>query len=267
MALIKCPECGRENISDTAKACPECGFDFVKYNRQIQKENIKKGISDTTKSSGFKKTIKIIIILGVIFLVFLISVAIFIGIISVTKKKRAIQSVHNFISLERGMHPYEINELFGKPDESGNEQIQILADYSYTGFCEYYNIEKIGGHKGELYIEYYIDSKSTYEERGLPEFDTAEWKCEFQNEKDAQECFDELEELIIEEMGKPEEEEDSTYWNSDDRDDYWWDAEDIWYLSGFNSNQRYIKLYRKGNIVVMYNEKRWEYRRYGREIN
>ncbi len=26
MALIKCPECGREKVSDQAKACPECGF-------------------------------------------------------------------------------------------------------------------------------------------------------------------------------------------------------------------------------------------------
>lgn len=26
MALIKCPECGRKNISDTAEQCPECGY-------------------------------------------------------------------------------------------------------------------------------------------------------------------------------------------------------------------------------------------------
>lgn len=26
MALIKCPECGRENVSDKAKNCPGCGF-------------------------------------------------------------------------------------------------------------------------------------------------------------------------------------------------------------------------------------------------
>lgn len=28
MALITCPECKRE-ISDTAKACPSCGYDFT----------------------------------------------------------------------------------------------------------------------------------------------------------------------------------------------------------------------------------------------
>lgn len=31
MALIKCPECGREKVSDTAKACPECGFNIAEY--------------------------------------------------------------------------------------------------------------------------------------------------------------------------------------------------------------------------------------------
>ena len=28
MALIKCPECGRENVSSNAAACPGCGFNI-----------------------------------------------------------------------------------------------------------------------------------------------------------------------------------------------------------------------------------------------
>lgn len=31
MALIKCPECGRENVSDTATSCPGCGFNIREY--------------------------------------------------------------------------------------------------------------------------------------------------------------------------------------------------------------------------------------------
>lgn len=30
MSLIKCPECGRENVSDTAEMCPNCGYKFQK---------------------------------------------------------------------------------------------------------------------------------------------------------------------------------------------------------------------------------------------
>lgn len=31
MALIKCPECGREGVSDSANACPQCGFNIANY--------------------------------------------------------------------------------------------------------------------------------------------------------------------------------------------------------------------------------------------
>lgn len=31
MALIQCPECGKENVSDTAVSCPNCGFNISKY--------------------------------------------------------------------------------------------------------------------------------------------------------------------------------------------------------------------------------------------
>lgn len=31
MALISCPECGKENVSEFATSCPECGFTIAKY--------------------------------------------------------------------------------------------------------------------------------------------------------------------------------------------------------------------------------------------
>ena len=34
MALIKCPECGKE-ISDKAKACPECGYKMNKSKKKF----------------------------------------------------------------------------------------------------------------------------------------------------------------------------------------------------------------------------------------
>ena len=41
MALVKCPECGANGISDTASACPKCGanikayYDQLRYNQQV----------------------------------------------------------------------------------------------------------------------------------------------------------------------------------------------------------------------------------------
>ena len=34
MALVKCPECGKENVSSTATACPQCGFNIKEYYEQ-----------------------------------------------------------------------------------------------------------------------------------------------------------------------------------------------------------------------------------------
>ena len=45
MALTKCPECGRKNVSDSAEACPGCGYGvkahFAEIKRQEQLSKIK----------------------------------------------------------------------------------------------------------------------------------------------------------------------------------------------------------------------------------
>lgn len=44
MALIQCPECGRDNISDSATACPSCGFNVKQYvdevNQKIKEQEL-----------------------------------------------------------------------------------------------------------------------------------------------------------------------------------------------------------------------------------
>lgn len=57
MALVKCPECGRENVSDTAQCCPECGFGIHDYfiqqrNKQIAEE---KAVSAAQKAKVQKE--------------------------------------------------------------------------------------------------------------------------------------------------------------------------------------------------------------------
>lgn len=38
MALVKCPECGKENVSSTATACPQCGFNVKGYYGSLEKK-------------------------------------------------------------------------------------------------------------------------------------------------------------------------------------------------------------------------------------
>lgn len=42
MALIKCPECGRENVSDSAEACPKCGYGVKAHFERIKQEEEEK---------------------------------------------------------------------------------------------------------------------------------------------------------------------------------------------------------------------------------
>ena len=50
MALINCPECGRENVSDTATACPSCGYG-IKEHFCLEKKDI---IDDTSSENDSK---------------------------------------------------------------------------------------------------------------------------------------------------------------------------------------------------------------------
>ena len=41
MSLVKCPECGRDNVSDSSESCPSCGYN-VKRHFDSMKENARK---------------------------------------------------------------------------------------------------------------------------------------------------------------------------------------------------------------------------------
>ncbi len=42
MSLINCPECGRENVSSEAVACPDCGYNIKEYCTKKRNEEIRK---------------------------------------------------------------------------------------------------------------------------------------------------------------------------------------------------------------------------------
>jgi uncharacterized membrane protein YvbJ len=41
MALVKCPECGRENVSDKAEMCPNCGYNLKEHFDDLKLAQIK----------------------------------------------------------------------------------------------------------------------------------------------------------------------------------------------------------------------------------
>ena len=42
MALINCPECGKEKVSDTAITCPYCGYGIADYYKRKEEEEKRK---------------------------------------------------------------------------------------------------------------------------------------------------------------------------------------------------------------------------------
>lgn len=65
MALINCPECGKENMSDSTESCPECGYNIKKYFEKYEVEQYRKTNASTrlTNNSGWEITSGIISLL------------------------------------------------------------------------------------------------------------------------------------------------------------------------------------------------------------
>lgn len=62
MALIKCPKCGRENVSSTAKSCPGCGYNIKAHYESEQQKDV--GLNTVTQKT--KINVKAIIGMAVI---------------------------------------------------------------------------------------------------------------------------------------------------------------------------------------------------------
>lgn len=60
MALIKCPECGKE-ISDRAKACPECRYE------------LKQNVEAIKRDSFFRKNKKAVLSVGIVILIAIVA--------------------------------------------------------------------------------------------------------------------------------------------------------------------------------------------------
>lgn len=59
MALLKCPECGRENVSDSAVSCPDCGFSIQDYLKTKQDEEYIQKEKERLRAELEKELVKI----------------------------------------------------------------------------------------------------------------------------------------------------------------------------------------------------------------
>ncbi len=52
MALINCPECGKENVSDSAPTCPSCGYAINEHFEKIKKDEWTKAFKIKTEEEN-----------------------------------------------------------------------------------------------------------------------------------------------------------------------------------------------------------------------
>ena len=59
MALIKCPECGRDNVSDSAEMCPDCGYGIKMHFDKVKQEKEKKERERKEKEAKLLREIQV----------------------------------------------------------------------------------------------------------------------------------------------------------------------------------------------------------------
>lgn len=73
MALVKCPECGRENVSSTAKSCPGCGYNIKAYYEEEQQKEVVSTTAAPTNKINVKAIIGVAVACIVIFCIYYFS--------------------------------------------------------------------------------------------------------------------------------------------------------------------------------------------------
>lgn len=152
MAIIRCPECGKE-VSTEAVACLNCGYPVAKILNSESQTNITVNQTDNTESQTNhhsepkKKTSGVAIAVVAIIAVVGILVGNTLGnkITYDSVKKTELYNVELGIGLKLGMEKEEVDELLGEPvKEFGN---YLYTDsYMYTTFFD--------GKLASMYIEY-----------------------------------------------------------------------------------------------------------------
>lgn len=170
MALVRCPECNRDNVSDSAEACPNCGYGIrlhfekmqleisEKEKRELAKneiENIETQTEEYIKPSYSKKKIGIIAICISLVLIFCVIIVNFINAKETEKQLNEIEML-----VENGQYAaaWEMidNDLLAKyGDEEYIEKAMIVGymEAAYkeapNSFTEYLLVilRSIGGHQ------------------------------------------------------------------------------------------------------------------------
>ena len=165
MALIKCPECGKENVSDSAESCPSCGYGIKQHFEKIKQKETEQKIqeqriksvsmprrSDKGKAEaiiGFVGTIFFLIVLLAnpsLAVVWVFAIIIFlgngiIGLIEISKAEDEYQRKLTLYNMDK--ERYAKQEIARK-DREKEEALKREQEAPKCPTCGSTDIEKIG---------------------------------------------------------------------------------------------------------------------------
>lgn len=138
MALVKCPECGTDNVSDTATSCPNCGcnvkayLDQVRYNQEIKEYKQQRASSVPLPPEPKKNTASIA---GYSLLLVIAAILIFIAIGALTNDSVVMFIVFMLFGLAIG----SLGFIFLNDSLTKSKRARALYDYAITHKEEYIN--------------------------------------------------------------------------------------------------------------------------------
>ncbi|MFT3985780.1 MAG: zinc ribbon domain-containing protein [Lachnospiraceae bacterium] len=145
MVLIKCPECGKENLSDSTEACPDCGYGIkMHFKRYGQEERLEKfsgemhsGKENSKLKIERKKNVKF---LKMIIPLCIILVSVMIGTVIINRNKKhelLMESAYNSFSSDfedyvksLNVHGINIDASFKIVESTQEDDILNLSCYT-----------------------------------------------------------------------------------------------------------------------------------------
>lgn len=137
MALINCPECGKE-VSDKAGNCPNCGCPITPVNVEVKQNNVVEPVTNTGASPKKKVNPILFVIIGVVVVVAIIIAVVVSGNLKKSKTYDEAQSLVEKGKYEQAIEKFESIAGYKDADEmktkveTYEEAMEYLTSGKYT---------------------------------------------------------------------------------------------------------------------------------------
>ena len=137
MALVKCPECGRENVSNTAKCCPGCGYNIKEHYESEQTNETSVKTAATENKFNIKAIVFVAIACVVVFCIYYFSTRCAYDGCTEKRTSSSKYCAYHSLSHSYGSSSYSYTPKTGNAGaEAKAESYLNSSAFSYTGLIE-----------------------------------------------------------------------------------------------------------------------------------